>query len=125
METKSNITYHSAQIIGREDETDLPGYPLYPAGEDIYNKLDEETEIDPEDISHIKSPNEKEEDGEGNEKDFRGQMSGSDLDVPGNEADEQEENAGSEDEENNFYSLGGDDHNDLDEDNDGEPSDKS
>jgi len=26
------------------------------------------------------------------------------------------ENAGSEDEENNYYSLGGDDHNDLDED---------
>jgi hypothetical protein len=31
--------------------------------------------------------------------------------------DELEENMGSEDEENNFYSLGGDDHDNLEEDN--------
>jgi hypothetical protein len=42
-------------------------------------------------------------------------MSGDDLDVPGSELDDQQESVGSEDEENNYYSLGGDDHNDLDE----------
>jgi hypothetical protein len=43
--------------------------------------------------------------------------SGSDLDIPGAELDDELEMIGSEDEENNYYSLGGDDHNDLDEDN--------
>ena len=41
---------------------------------------------------------------------------GSDLDVPGSELDDQQESVGSEDEENNYYSLGGDNHNDLEED---------
>ena len=41
---------------------------------------------------------------------------GADLDVPGSELDDQQENVGSEDEENNYYSLGVDNHNDLDED---------
>jgi hypothetical protein len=44
-----------------------------------------------------------------NEKDSFNAISGSDLDVPGAEADDQEEEIGEEDEENNPYSLGGDD----------------
>lgn len=43
-------------------------------------------------------------------------MSGADLDVPGSELDNQQENVGSEDKENNYYSLSGDNHNDLEED---------
>ena len=37
------------------------------------------------------------------------------LDVPGSELDNDQEEVGSEDEENNYWSLGGDDHEDLDE----------
>lgn len=37
------------------------------------------------------------------------------LDVPGSELDDEEELIGSEDEENNYYSIGGDNHNDLEE----------
>lgn len=37
------------------------------------------------------------------------------LDVPGSELDDEQENIGSEDEENNYYCIGGDDHNNLDE----------
>ena len=51
-----------------------------------------------------------------NEKDFEDELSGNDLDVAGSELDDQQEKVGSEDEENNYYSLGGDDHNDLEED---------
>jgi hypothetical protein len=40
------------------------------------------------------------------------------LDVPGSELDDDSEAIGEEDEENNYYSLGRDDHNDLDEDKD-------
>lgn len=54
--------------------------------------------------------------GKMNEKDFEEDMTGNDLDVPGAELDDVQENIGSEDEENNYYSLGGDDHENLDED---------
>ena len=37
-------------------------------------------------------------------------MTGEDLDVPGSGADDADENIGDEDEENNYYSLGGDLH---------------
>ena len=49
------------------------------------------------------------------EKDFNDDLSGGDLDVPGSELDDEEEKIGSEDEENNSYSIGGDMHNDLEE----------
>jgi hypothetical protein len=87
---------------------------LYPAKEDIYSKWKEEKDINPEDISKIKAPNDKV--GTSNEKDFVEGVYGSDLDVPGSELDDQQESVGSEDEENNYYSLGGDNHNDLEED---------
>ena len=109
-------------MTNKKDNIDLPGYPMYPASEDVYSKDKEETDINPEDISQTKEPNEEEEPGDGTNKVFYDNVSGSDLDVPGNEADEKQENAGSEDEENNFYSLGGDDHNDLEEDNSANPT---
>ena len=40
-----------------------------------------------------------------------------DLDVPGSEDDDANEDIGEEDEENNYYSLGGDAHENLEEDN--------
>jgi hypothetical protein len=43
-------------------------------------------------------------------------FSGEDLDVPGSEDDDLGEASGSEDEENNSYSIGGDRHEDLEED---------
>lgn len=98
----------------KDNKKNLPGYPENPASEDVYSKWKEETELNPEDISKKKTPNEKP--GKMNEKDFADDMSGSDLDIPGSELDDKQESVGSEDEENNYYSLGGDAHNDLDED---------
>jgi len=97
-----------------KDATAFPGYPLYPASEDMYSKGKKEMSIDPEDPSRHKENNE--EPNTINEKDFDDEMSGDDLDVPGSELDDQQESVGSEDEENNYYSLGGDNHNDLEED---------
>lgn len=92
----------------------FPGYKHYPSNEDIYSRSKEETEMDPEDLSKVKSenidPDEK------NEKDFKNSKSGEDLDIPGNEEDEAAMGDGKEDEENNFYSLGGDNHENLEED---------
>lgn len=43
-------------------------------------------------------------------------FSGKDMDIPGSELDDDREAVGSEDEENNAYSLGGENHQDLEED---------
>ena len=97
------------------EDKSFPGYPHYPAGEDIY-KNEEESSLDPEDLTKLKTSAEQTEDGELNEKNFRDDVSGSDLDVPGSELDDADEMTGNEDEENNYYSIGGDNHNELEED---------
>ncbi|WP_291099872.1 MULTISPECIES: hypothetical protein [unclassified Flavobacterium] len=93
------------------------GYPKYPESEDIYNKYDKEFDIDPENISKKKPFEIVDEDLEWNESDIDLEHPEDDLDVPGSDLDDEQEDIGSEDEENNFYSIGGDDHNDLEEDN--------
>lgn len=70
----------------------LAGDPVYSSGEDIYSRGKKEVITT----------------GEGSRLDEG-------LDVPGSELDDEDEVIGEEDEENNYYSLGGDDHNDLDE----------
>jgi hypothetical protein len=115
MKTKGNKTRLPDQLAGNEKENNLQEYPFYPASEDIYNMCKKEKNINPEDISKSKESNNKSKAGTLNEKDFDDDMSGSDLDIPGSELDDNQENIGNEDEENNYYSLGGDDHNDLDE----------
>ena len=94
---------------------DLPGYPVYPASEDVYAQDVEEKDIDPENPGRKKAPNEKP-NAILNEKNFKDDVTGEDLDIPGSEDDEKEVNAGSEDEENNFYSIGGDNSDSLEED---------
>jgi hypothetical protein len=76
-----------------ENDKDLPGYPHYPDKEDIYEKADKEPLADED----------------------AGDAGGPDLDVPGSELDDKDEAIGEEDEENNYYSLGGDEHNNLEE----------
>jgi hypothetical protein len=70
--------------------------------------------INPADISKKKIPVEIRKQGELNEK-FWGRYVRR-GDIPGAELDDKQEEIGSEDEENNYYSIGGDNHNDLEED---------
>jgi hypothetical protein len=116
MDKKSNKAEMGDKGAGKERSSELPGYPLYPANEDIFSKFKEEGSLNPEDTSKAKVPNEAVSAGKNNEKGFDEDRSGSDLDVPGSETDEKQEFIGTEDEENTYYSLGGDDHNDLEED---------
>jgi hypothetical protein len=90
------ITENKYPLVIQESEDKkikLPGYPSYPPDEDIYVQNKEEIEVNPEVISEVK-----------------GEKTGNSLDVPGSELDDQLEETGNEDEENNYYSLGGDDH---------------
>lgn len=121
-EKKKNIL-SPLQQEGNKIKTTSEGYPLYPADEDIYNQDVEEENINPEDVSKWKEPNQMDNEEQANEKDpitigFDKDKSGEDLDVPGSELDDEQEATGSEDEENNYYSIGGDNHNDLEEDKD-------
>jgi hypothetical protein len=100
-----------------DEKENLQGYPLYPHSEDIYIKYHKGKDLNNDDVSIINESNKKSGAGRRNEKDFSEDMSGNDLDIPGSELDDDSESIGSEDEENNYYSLGGEDHNDLDEDN--------
>jgi hypothetical protein len=98
----------------KKESTGLPGYPEYPESEDIFRRGLIENKLDPNDPSIIKPPNMEPD--TMNEKSFEDDLTGDDLDIPGGELDDQEEDIGNEDEENNYYSLGGDNHNDLEED---------
>ncbi|MEI6574635.1 MAG: hypothetical protein WCO63_00490 [Bacteroidota bacterium] len=99
----------------RNSLSELKGYPLYPDSEDIYKKYHKEADINPEDITHKKTPVVAPFTDSDHELDFSVDLSENDLDIPGTELDDIQENIGSEDEENNYYSLGGDAHHDLDE----------
>ena len=107
-------THTQADTKENPKKSEYADSQIYSPSEDIYNKFKEEKDINPEEISKKKTSNEKE--GTWNEKGFKDIKTGADLDVPGSELDDQQENVGSEDEENNYYSLGGDNHNNLDED---------
>jgi len=104
--------------VGNIEKYDLQEYVSYPPGEDIYNKFREEEELDPEDTSKIKQKRQDETAESDLEIDFENDEPGNDLDIPGSELDDDQEISGNEDEENNYYSIGGDGHNDLDEDKD-------
>jgi len=105
---KNEKNGHPNLLVQKQNNNDdhLPGYPAYPENEDIYDNYQEERDIDPEDIHKTKTLNEKY---------LEDEYPDHDLDIPGSELDNDMEMIGSEDEENNYYSLGGDDHNDLDE----------
>ncbi|QOG04026.1 hypothetical protein [Flavobacterium sp. MDT1-60] len=75
----------------------------YPANEDIYNQEDKLEDIDPEDISGERAINP-----DNHEWKQNSDKIGNDLDIPGSELDDEQEEIGSEDEENNFYSKGND-----------------
>ncbi len=102
-----------AEVADNPSEKKEQGYPPYPPKEDIYRQGEKEAGIDPDDFTKKRNPNVEPE--QPNIKGFSDDVSGSDLDVPGSELDDQMERIGSEDEENNYYSIGGDNHEDLEE----------
>ncbi|HMG15342.1 MAG TPA: hypothetical protein VK590_07855 [Saprospiraceae bacterium] len=115
MKNKNENPNHTEKPSVNKVPKELPGYPIYPPNEDIYNKYKEEEEIDPENINRLKTPTTEVKEGRWNEKNFGEDVSGDDLDIPGSDLDDEQEEIGNEDEENNYYSIGGDRHDDLEE----------
>lgn len=153
----------SRTVKPKGDQKEFPGYPLYPASEDMMNQgkrlagnLDDEVltgtsvnmklskggseTIDTEVVEGVEDelkPTARNESdvtfedlealgpedlsmdmGDDEQLKHRNRsvdFSAKDLDIPGSELDDEKEEVGSEDEENNSYSLGGDNHEDLEE----------
>jgi hypothetical protein len=145
------------QTKNDHEEKDFPGYPHYPAKEDIMNTKEiERVDLDVENLSRsgkltssapadksirkethkeeapadmdaddAKEPNEADLTDDdlialGEQESDTGKLEKleeeDDLDIPGAEDDDANEEIGEEDEENNYYSLGGDAHENLEED---------
>jgi hypothetical protein len=93
----------SKQEPDRSEEDKKFPLPVYKKEDDIYSREKEE-------------PFEEEGHPGKRKTDQLAKNPGDDLDIPGAELDDADEAIGEEDEENNYYSLGGDDHDDLEED---------
>jgi len=156
-----NTSKEVSNSTDNKTKQDFPGYPHYPANEDMMakNNIDNKVDLDSEDNSTAtgtesvredeaptEGDNAVEEDElkivSGTEADVTQEdleilrssdqglvlgkdedavdnnlaRTGEDLDIPGDEIDNSNENIGEEDEENNYYSIGGDNHDDLEED---------
>lgn len=99
---------------GKKMETNrenLPGYEPYPENEDIYSKFKEE----PVNLDELPADTEALKRSVKNIKP-KSVTNAEELDVPGAELDDDMEAVGNPDEENDYYSLGGDNHEDLEED---------
>ena len=139
----------------REKKKEFPGYPHYPAKEDIMNsKENERVDMDVENLSRANNVSSSAlpdksvthsaavdkiplTDVDADDIDSAGPTDADltsddlialgtetesgygkpdDLDIPGSEEDDADEEIGEEDEENNYYSIGGDAHENLEED---------
>lgn len=119
MNNRNDKLNYDKRKPGKKNKNIIPESLLYPPSEDIYNQFHKEMEIDPDDVSKKKPLVKIDTNRKLNEKNFEEDVSGGDLDIPGSELDDEMENSGNEDEENNYYSIGGDNHNNLEE-NDGD-----
>lgn len=114
MKKESNDKHLTNAKSGSESKISLEGYPLYPSSEDIYNR---NKKVENTEGGQVKKTYDAHGVEAKNEKGFEDDVSGGDLDIPGSELDDVQEETGNEDEENNYYSIGGDRHDDLEEDN--------
>jgi hypothetical protein len=114
--TKAELAARKASI---DAEKNPPKVTSENASKPVLTKIDgEEVELEDielEDLSKIKDIEDNEIIGFDNGRELDDKQYGDDLDVPGSDLDDDEEKIGNEDEENNYYSIGGDEHNDLTE----------
>jgi len=118
MKNKEEITLLLCLQAGKVRKSIPEGYPLYPGSEDIYERSEKEEELNPEDPEQKKAPNERVTGLQDIKEEFRNDVSGKDLDIPGTDEDN-EDTSGNDDEENRLYSLASNDLNEPDTDNGG------
>jgi hypothetical protein len=99
-----------SQTVANEEQGDLD------EEDDLGIVPGTEADVTKEDLLMLGDKDQDMDMGEDEEIQNRGlSLTGDDLDVPGDELDDLNEDLGEEDEENNYYSLGGDNHESLEE----------
>jgi hypothetical protein len=101
------------QIAHAKDGKDFTGDSEYDSQTNISSQFEEEQDLTQAEIERFNDENET-----STGFSFRGIRKDdmdNDLDIPGADIDNADEEIGQEDEENNYYSIGGDNHNDLEE----------
>ena len=84
--------------------------PIEEANDDLEIKPGTEADVNDDDLEILNSTNDE----IGMPQNVSNEDLNTDLDIPGSELDDDNESIGEEDEENNYYSLGGDEKDDLD-----------
>lgn len=113
--TGVNQRFLANQNRDRAEEAMKPGAAN---DDDLEIKAGTEADVDDDDLAVLNST-----DAEiGRPQNVSNEELSSDLDVPGSELDDENEDVGEEDEENNYYSLGGDRHDNQEENPDSEPN---
>lgn len=109
MKNKETPFIPPVQLGSQEEKIELDGYPIYPGSEDIYKQGTRQEFVEDSNASPVRAYSEDDAFRSHNEQEFDEEVFGGDLDVPGADLDDQQESVGSEDEENNLYSLGDND----------------
>jgi hypothetical protein len=87
--------------------------PLQPGlGREEMLRMGNEADVNDDDLAALNATNEE----IGTPQNVSNEDLNTDLDIPGSELDDENESIGEEDEENNYYSLGGDRHESQEED---------
>ena len=111
------ITAENLQEAGKPAE-DNPAFskPGADEGGDLGRTSGTDADVTKEDLLLLGDRDEDMDLGEDEDIPKELMVTGEDLDLPGAELDDANEEIGEEDEENNYYSLGGDNHENLEED---------
>jgi hypothetical protein len=108
--TGVNQTLLAGQNRAKAEEAMQPGPAL--GDDDLDIKMGTEADVDDDDLAALDSTNAE----IGTPQNVSNEDINTDLDIPGSDLDDEDEKIGEEDEENNYYSLGGDRHEAQEED---------
>ena len=106
-------------VLGNEVDEDIEGEneaDITPLERSLLDQADEDVPSDDDARLRQTALDDTDEDGEPlNEASMGTDVTGTDIDTPGQELDDADEDTGEEDEENNEYSLGGDSKDDIED----------
>ncbi len=118
--TKNNMSGMDQRFLAGQDRGKVQRSMMPQPGsgsDDLNLKMGNEADVNEDDLQILNATNSE----IGTPQNVLDEDIDSDLDVPGSELDDEAENIGEEDEENNYYSLGGDRHEGQEENPDSEP----
>ncbi|GAC1418726.1 MAG: hypothetical protein NVS1B13_03470 [Flavisolibacter sp.] len=118
--TKGNFSGVDQRFMAGQDKAKLKNAMMPQPGsgnDELKLRMGNEADVNEDDLQILNATNSE----IGTPQNVLNEDIDSDLDIPGSELDDEAENIGEEDEENNYYSLGGDRHEGQEENPDSDP----